>query len=249
MRAKRILRVAGLGLIGCLTSAIPVHGSIIYNYYYTAGQDSYTLAPGSDLTVELYLQEANSDQSSNSLLGSEHGLSAAGVNVSRLSGSTLTTLTGAAPNAGIPGSGFDDPASTGTLNSSSSATITESTDPPPFGSDVIGVEAGTQANGVSEVFLGTVTIHASLIGGQSTAFSVGIADPSLGTTFTNDNSYDLDNNADPLDPSDSQRLYNSSAETAFTVTTAVPEPAALTLFTIAGFLLTRCSKQRVLCER
>jgi hypothetical protein len=231
------------GVAACLMTA-PAHASVMYSYFYTAGQANYTVAPGGDVTVPVYLQEVNSDQSANSLLTNEHGLSAAGVNISFLSGSAGLTLTGAAANTGTPSTGFDDPASTGTVNSVTSATITESTDPPPFGTDLTGVVAGSQSNGVSQVFLGTVTFHASSLAGQTTTFTAGVADPSVGSTFTNDNNYDLDNNSDTFNPAGASSLYFSAASTNFDVTTSVPEPTSLSIFGVAGLFLVRRTRRR-----
>jgi len=227
----------GLVLSAGLAMAVPARATT-YSYFYTADQSSYSVAPGSNLTVNLFLKEVNSDGSANSLLASEHGLSYGGVSVHLFSGSTQTTITSANPNAGVPPTGFDDPSSTAIVNSPNSATITENTDGFPFGSDFVGVEAGPQVNGVSEVLLGTITIHASSLPGQKTIYTADLADPASGSTLTNDNAYDLDDNSDFLNPPDAQSLYNSAAPTNFTITTT-PEPTSLALFGLAALTLTK----------
>ena len=209
-----------------------------YSYFYIAGQSAYTVYPDVTVNVPLYLEEVNSDQSTNSLLASESGLSAAGVSANLFSGSAANTIVGAAANIGPVPTGFDDPSSAGFVNSISSATITESTDPFPFGSDLVGVEAGPQIHGVSEVYLGSITIEGGALVGQESTFSVGDVSTSFGSTFTNNNGYDLDNNLDPLNPAGASSLYSSAAATLFSVTTiAVPEPASLSFLTCAGILL------------
>ena len=241
MHKRRLGAAMGsAALAGCLVAS-GASAATTYSYFYTAGQNSYSEAAGSSFDVDLYLEEVNSDQSSNSLLADEHGLSAAGVNVSQFSGDPDTTLTGATPNTGSVPTGFDDPASAGVLNSPASATITESTDPFPFGTDTVGVEAGPQAAGVSYVFLGSVSLQASSTAGETTVFTVGVADPNMGSTFTNDSSYDLDNNADPGNPAGASSLYNSAAGTTFSVTTtaAVPEPLSMSMLAAASLLVKR----------
>ncbi len=213
-----------------------------YNYFYTAGQSSYTVAPGSNLTVNLFLKEVNSDHSANSLIGSEDGLSSAGIGIQRVSGSTSTSITSASPNSGSVPTGFDDPSSTAMVNSPGSATITESTDGFSVGGpDFVGVGAGPQVSGVSEVFLGVITIHASSLPGQTTVFTAGVANPAIPTTTTNDNTYDLDDSSDFLNPPDAQSLYNSAAPTNFSVitTSPTPEPTSLALFGLAALTLTK----------
>lgn len=239
MMSKKMRKglTAGLALVAGLALAVSARASTTYSYFYKADQNSYTVAPGNNLTVNLFLQEVNSDGSTNSLLADEHGLSYAGVSVQMFSGSNQTTITSASPNTGIPPTGFDDPSSTATVNANS-ATITENTDGVPFGSDIVGVEAGPQVNGVSQVFLGTVTIHASSVPGQTTVFTAGVANPDFGSTLTNDSAYDLDDNSDPLNPAGSGTLYSSAAPTNFRITTT-PEPTSLALFALAALALTK----------
>lgn len=238
---KMRMGLMGLALSAGLAMAVSARATT-YSYFYTAGQNSYTVAPGSDLTVNLFLKEVNSDQSANSLLGSEHGLSSAGIGIQRTSGSTLTSITSASPNFGSVPTGFDDPSSTASVNSPGSATITESTDGFAVGgSDFVGVEAGPQVNGVSEVFLGVITIHASSLPGQTTVFTADVANPAVPNTYTNDNAYDLDDNGDFLNPPDAPGLYNSAAPTNFSVITtgSTPEPTSLALFGLAALTLTK----------
>ena len=240
MMSKKMRKglAAGLALVAGLALAVSARASTTYSYFYKADQNSYTVAPGNNLTVNLFLQEVNSDQSTNSLLASEHGLSYGGVSVHLFSGSTQTTITSASPNAGNPPAGFDDPSSTAIVNSPNSATITENTDGFPFGSDLVGVEAGAQVNGVSQVLLGTITIHASSAPGQTTVYTADLADPASGSTLTNDSAYDLDNNSDPLNPAGSDTLYSSAAPTNFTITTT-PEPTSLALLALTALTLTK----------
>jgi hypothetical protein len=236
MRQKmRFARMVFLGGLACSLNA--ARASTTYSYFYISGQTSYTgINPGSPINVPLYLQEVNSDASANSLLTSEDGLFAAGVGVafSSSSGGTATTITGVSPNSGSPTTGFDDildESSTG-----SSAAVLEQLN---F-SDSDGVAAGPQTNGVSDVFLGTLTLQASSTPGQTTTFTIGAYDPSNGNTVTFDSGYDLDNNADPLNPSGAADLYSSAAPTDFSVTTSsVPEPASLSMLMASGLMLLR----------
>jgi hypothetical protein len=199
-----------------------------YSYFYTTVQHNYFAAPNCDLTLNIYLQEVNSDQSSNSLLQNEHGLSAADVKVSFLSGSADFTINAATADTGTVSTGFDDPTSGATVDSGTSATVAESTDGPPFGPDLIGVEAIPQGGGMSLVLLGTVTIHTSSIDNASATFTVsGNANSVFGSTFTNDQGYNLDNNADANNPAGASSLYASAASDEFTIVT--PEPASCLL--------------------
>lgn len=242
MITKRMRRgLVGLSLCAGMALAVSVQAAT-YSYFYTADQNSYTVAPGSNVTVNLFLQEVNSDQSSSSLLADEQGLSQAGVSVQRISGSSQTTITSASPNAGDVPNGFDDPSSTALVNSPGSATITESTDGFAVGgSDLVGVEAGPQVNGVSDVLLGVITIHASSLPGQTTVFTADVANPAIPGTYTNANSYDLDNNGDFLNPTDATSLYDSAAPTNFSIITTAPtpEPTSLALFGLAALTLTK----------
>jgi hypothetical protein len=209
-----------------------------YSYYYTAGQSAYNVTVNKTITVPLYLQEVSTQQG-NSLLKNDDGLSEAGIGVAYASGSPSAIIVGASANTGSVPMGFDDPTSAGVVNSTTLATITESTDPLPFGSDMVGVGSGTQSNGVSQVYLGTVTIQGGSAAGITTTFSAQEAG-NMGSTFTNDSTYDLDDNADPNNPAGATSLYNSAAATLFTITTLpVPEPASLSLLAAMGLLLTR----------
>ena len=84
-------------------------------------------------------------------------------------------------------------------------------------------------NGVSTTLLGTITVHAGTVPGQQTTFQVGPYDAASGNSFTNANFYDLDNSADPANPSGSSALYYSAAATSFSITTGVPEPGTAAL--------------------
>jgi hypothetical protein len=201
-----------------------------YSYFYVPAQTSYdNVAPGAMIDVPLYLQEVNSDGSANSLLSSEDGLSAAGVSVNFFSssGGNPTVISAIAPNSGTPTTGFDNVLDQS--QTSSSAKLLEQLN---F-SDSDGVAAVPQGAGVSNVFLGTLSIQASPTPGQTTVFTIGAYDPDNGNTVTFLSGYDLDNNADPFNPADASTLYSSAAPTNFSVTTAVPEPGSclLVIFT------------------
>jgi hypothetical protein len=233
-KKMRFVSVVLVGSLACwLNTAQAALTS--YSYFYVSGQTGYTgVTPGTSINVPVYLQEVNSDGSTNSLLANEDGLFAAGLSVAIFSssGGGATTITGVSANSGIPTTGFDD-----ILDQSftgSSAAVLEQLN---F-SDSDGVAAGTQTNGVSNVLLGTLTLQASSNPGQTTTFTVGAYDPSNGNTVTFANGYDLDNNADPLNPPDASTLYSSVASTNFSVTTSsVPEPASLAVFAVAGIMM------------
>jgi hypothetical protein len=139
-----------------------------------------------------------------------------------------TTITGISGNFGTPPAGFDSiPFSTS--HTSSSAGLDEGIK----SSDTNGVAAGNHLGpGDSEVLLGTLQLQASSTPDQTTTFTVGVFDPTAGTTFTRLGQYDLDNNADPQNPAGASSLYSSATSTTFSVTTA-PEPATLSLLGLA----------------
>jgi hypothetical protein len=113
-------------------------------------------------------------------------------------------------------------------------------------SDSNGVAAVSQGGGVSTVYLGTLALQASSTPDQTTTFTVGVYDPKQGNTVTFNSGYDLDNNEDPMNPPGASSLYSSAAATNFSITTSVPEPAALSLLTTGSILLLwqrrRCHK-------
>jgi hypothetical protein len=241
MRKKmRFACVIFLGSLVCGLNAAQA-ALTTYSYFYIAGQTAYTgVSSGSTISVPLFLQEVNSDGSTNSLLASEDGLFAAGVSAafSSSSGSSPTTIAGIGPNSGSPTTGFDDILDQS--STSSSAAVLEQIN---F-SDSNGVIGGAQTNGVSNVFLGTLMLQASSTPGQTTTFTVGAFDPSNGNTVTFDNGYDLDNNADPLNPAGASTLYSSAAPTNFSVTTSsVPEPATIAIVASGSMLILRRRRQ------
>lgn len=235
---KKMRWASVIVLGGCAMSVEAARASTTYSYLYVGGQSTYTgVTPGSTIDVPLYLQETNSDGSTNSLIASEDGLAGAGlsVNFASASDSGPTTITGISPNSGTPTTGFDDILDQ-TFTSGSAALLEQ------VGfSDSDGVAAGPQNDGVSEVFLGTLALQASSNSGETTTFTIGAYDPNNGNTVTFDIGYDLDNNADPLNPAGASDLYFSAASTDFSVTTSsVPEPASLSfLFTVSGLMLVR----------
>jgi hypothetical protein len=224
---RNLKTIFALAVLGSAAGRASAQTATTYSYKYIAQQPAFTVPVNSDLTINLYLQEANSDQSTHSLLANEHGLTSAGVQVIFATGSATTIITGSADNSGTPPAGFDDSGNTATFTAAT-AMISESTDLDPFGSDLVGVKAGPQTAGISDVFLGAVTIHTSSFGGVSTTFTVGTTDSTIGATFTNDNAYSLDNNAAVTNAAGASSFYSNAQSTTFTVTTSsVPEPATL----------------------
>lgn len=221
--------------LGCLACwVVAAQAQTTYSYFYIAGQTTYeNVTPGSPIDVPIYLEEVNSDGSSNSLLASEDGLFAAGTSVSQFSssGGVTTTITGISANSGTPTTGFDD-----ILDQSSTATSAALLEQVNF-TDSDGVAAVSEGGGVSTVYLGTLSLQASSTPDQTTTFTVSVYDPNNGNTVTFDNGYDLDNNEDPLNPPGASDLYSSAASTNFSVTTSVPEPAALCILTFGSMLL------------
>jgi hypothetical protein len=209
--------IVGFGL-GDYAQADP-----IYSYFYVAGQASYTAATDSDVQVPLYLQEVSSDSSS--LLSDESGLFGVGVNVSTtVTPSSPASITALLTNLNTPPNGFDGVGCGNVLPDS--ASVLESI----YIFDTQGVLPGPQQNGVSEVFLGTLTVHTGSIAGQTTTFTIGPYDLNSGNTYTNNNLYNLDNNLDRGNPTGSDNLYASAAATTFSISTApVPEPSTIGL--------------------
>lgn len=237
MREK--LRFASVMLFGSLACCVSAaQAQTTYGYFYVAGQTTYSgVTPGSTINVPIYLEEVNSDGSTNSLLASEEGLFGAGVSVAYASGDASTTITGVSANSGSPPSGFDNILDqTSTAGSAAILEQVNSSDP--------GVAAGPETNGVSSVFLGTLTLKATANPGQTTTFTVGRYDPVSGNSVTYTSGYDLDDNADPFDPPDAASLYNDAAPTNFSIVTSLPEPASVSLVVIPGLLVTARRRQR-----
>jgi hypothetical protein len=218
-------------LLAGLAASNAVYADTMYSYYYVAGQATYTAATDSEVQVPLYLEEVSSNGTS--LLSGESGVSAAGLNVSATAApSSPAYITGLQGNAGTPPIGFDGTVGPASV-SGASASLLESTSI----TASQGVAAGPQSGGISDVFLGTLTVHTGAIAGQTTTFTIGPYSTTSGNTFTNNNGYDLDNNLDPGNPAGSSGLYSSAAATTFDIeTSAVPEPGALAL-SAAGVLL------------
>ncbi len=240
MREKlRFASVMLLGTLGCCLSSARASVTT-YNYFYVAGQATYSgVTPGSTVNVPIYLQEVNSDASTNSLLVSEDGLFGAGVSVAYNSGDATTTITGVSTNSGSPTTGFDNILDQSFASSSAAILEQVNTFPP----DSDGVAAGPQINGISSVFLGTLTLAATPTPGQTTTFTVGRYDPVSGNSVTYTNGYDLDDNADPLGPPDAATLYNDAAPTNFSIITSVPEPASISLIALSAALLASRRRQ------
>jgi hypothetical protein len=113
--------------------------------------------------------------------------------------------------------------------------------------DSDGVQETSLTTDVSLVNLGTLSIQAGAVGGQTTSFTIGpVFDSSTGAgnTFTFVSGYDLDNATDPNAP-DGSALFFSSAPTTFSITTVVPEPASLSLLMASGLLLARRCRRNV----
>lgn len=217
--------LAALALVGCLGTR--AQAAPTYSYFYVAGQASYSVPVDTDVEVRLYLQEVSAD--STSMLAAEGGVWGAGFRVALNNlPSDPATITSISGNAGTPPGGFDG-GSIGPAPTSTAAAIVEYT------SSVAGVMAGSQENGVSELYLGTVTIHTGSSVGQTTEFTVNPYALDSGNTYTNASNYDLDNN---LDGGDYSNLYASAAATMFAVTTT-PEPATVALLTLGALRLLR----------
>ena len=218
------------------------HGSVQYSYFYVAGQSNYSAAPNGQVQVPLYLQEVSND--STSLLLNEMGLLAAGLSVDRTSApSSPASMTALLGNAGSVPDGFDGVVGPASV-SAASASLLENNN---F-IDTQGVMPGPQENGISYVLLGTLTIRAGAVGGQTTDFTIGPYDASSGNTFTTTSLYDLDSNLDPNNPAGSASLYESAAATTFSVTTAsnpaVPEPCTAGAFAAIVAMLACRSMRR-----
>ena len=78
---------------------------------------------------------------------------------------------------------------------------------------------------------------------QMTKFIVQTYDPKNGNTVTFNMGYDLDNNADVMNPANSASLYTDAASSAFTVTTT-PEPASAGIFLASTLLLLKRHRRR-----
>jgi hypothetical protein len=233
-RARLTLAIAAF----LATAAANARAAILYRYFYEAAQPTYTSVPaGSALVVPVYLVEVNQQGTGTSLLASEHGLAAAAFSVSAAAVANPTTITAISGNKGSTPTGFDEPP-VPTLTASA-ASVLESVNI----NDAVGVEPTPLGNGSVEVLLGTITLHASPAGNQTTTFTLAPYARSSGNTYTNDNLYDLDNNADPANPPGSSSLYLSAASTTFTLTTAPvipdPTPTPLTLLPLTALATRR----------
>ena len=75
------------------------------------------------------------------------------------------------------------------------------------------------------MFLGTLTVQAGSVAGETTQFTIG---PNGENTFTYSTPLDLDNNLDSTNPPGSEYVFASATQTTFDVK-AVPEPSTMTL--------------------
>jgi hypothetical protein len=207
-----------------------------YRYFYVAGQTNYNVLANGQLQVPIYLEEVGNGSSLLSS-GNEDGLSAAGfITTADSPPSSPATITGVTGN-----SAFDGGASPSF--SSTSAKVLEFQDL----LDSDGVQETSLTTDVSVVNLGTLSIQAGAIGGQTTSFTIGPVFDSAtgaGNTFSFVSGYDLDNATDPSAP-DGSALFYSSAPTTFSITTVVPEPASLSLLMASGLLLVRSCRRDV----
>jgi len=204
-----------LGFIGLLADM--THASVIYSYM--TDTPHVDVAPGSPVVISLFLEEKVSGGST-SLIAAEDGLFGAAVRISRSgavpSSPTLVTgIAGAPAYAGGPSTPVFD---------SASASIIEGV---PL-SAVHGAGGADLGGGVRRALLGTLSLNAGNIVGETTTFT--IAPLAInGNTLTFANGYDLDvTSAAPA--------FSGAVGADFTVT-VVPEPATLALVVGTGLAL------------
>jgi hypothetical protein len=193
-----------------------------YNYEYVSGQSSYTVATNATISVPLYLQET-APAGEGSLLAGELGLSEAGIQAT----TTTTPSDPALITAVTANSAFDFSNTTLPLTFPSSfASISDLLSP----YDSNGVEASVfPSTGVSEVFLGTLTLQAGNTPGQTTEFTLAPLPENfdggyIGNTFTYSSNYDLDSNSDPY--FGGGNLYNNATSSTFDITTLGSTPTS-----------------------
>jgi hypothetical protein len=209
-----------------VVSAHPACANI--NYSYVPGQKTYTAGPGGTVNVPIYLDESLTGNSP-SLLAADGGLASAGFQVSRATTgpgnpAALGSVT-AAPGFGGPSAYFTETASEVAFTESVSLQSTT------------GVAPTSVSAGLNQIYLGTLTIQAGSLAGETTDFTLGPIVAHHGNTLTNDNFYDLDqtdNGGTPGSASGQVPAYNGATSTAFTVTTSTPEPSSLPLLALGG---------------
>jgi hypothetical protein len=193
-------------------------------YQYVTDASDYQVIAGQSVVVPLYLQETVTGADT-SLLAAEDGLFGAGLTVSRVTEPSSPAFFDALDLN--PSFDFGTP-----VNSTSPGTFTPADNSASLNEAVAepdGVQAVDLGGGISRVFLGSVTIQAGNVLQQATAFSVGPNGDTGGNTLTFTNFYDLDIT------SGSPAFTGALASPAFTFTvTAVPEPASLSLLSVAA---------------
>src|SRR5579875_2428202 len=107
-----ISKCACWAVVAIVAGVSAARADTTYDYFYTTNQSDYdSVAPDSTVQFDVYLQEVNSDQSTNSFLASEQGLYSAGVRITLSSSSDKnpTTIVGVTPNYSSSGApaGFD----------------------------------------------------------------------------------------------------------------------------------------------
>ena len=233
--------ILSLGLAAVFAGALAHRavGDIMYSY--VSDQGNYSAAPNGTVNVRIYLDEQLTG-SSVSLITSDGGLGNAGFQVNQ----TGTPPSGPALlDAVTAAAGFDGTSAYFTQTSTEVA-FTEG-----IGLTAPGVPVTSVTAGLNQVFLGTLTVTAGSVAGQTTQFTIGPITANHGNTLTLNNIYDLDQTNNGGNPGASNNLpatYTGATGTPFTVTTtAVPEPAALALMLLGGLgLLVRRRVRKVI---
>jgi hypothetical protein len=216
-------------------------------YQYVTDTTAYAVNPGATVNVNVYLQETVTGTSS-SLIAAETGLFSAGFYLTQ-SGQVPTNptiITAMTPNtqgqpAGFSGGVANAPKFTGSQGALTEGLPVTYTGPGPSGS----TQGGSVANGITRVFLGTVTLTAG-DPGTTTTFSVEsykFAPTSIGgngangNTLTNGTGFDLDqtNNGTANGPPVYVGANNFNGTTAYTFLVAsAPEPGSMILAFLAA---------------
>jgi hypothetical protein len=214
--------MAAAGLV-CFST--PAHADVSYQYVTDQG-GSVSGATGSQIVVNIYLQETVTGSSS-SILAAEAGLSGAGVSLQRTSGdaganiaANSTTFSGSQTQVG-------NPIATGGTNPSAKDTLIEGV--------ALTAKSGAQGTvvgtGITQVLLGSITLT---VGTTTSTFTLTARNAGNGntTTWTNTVGLDTDNGTNGTNPG--LYTFSGARDAPFTITVtpslaAVPEPSSMLL--------------------